>query len=201
MVVPTLPGSCTPCNRTTRPVVESSAPAETSPKGKTPTGPVGVLSVERRRTSPGSPKSLFGGSLDSWIRVSPSARNRRSASRCFLALSFAASLSETAGIPGFHPSGVVGLRFGRLLHVADGDAPALTRALYAREVHAELFRLALRRVGGVHLALLVGSLLHVLYNDAPLGAGALDGPEVHIQLPGPALGGVGGLHLGVPPPL
>src|SRR3712207_2009308 len=197
-MVPTLPGSWTPCNSTMRPAVESSVPADTSTKGKTPTGPVGVVSVERRRTSPGSSNSLFGGSSDSRIRASPSARNRCSASRCFLALSVAARLSEIAGVPGIRTSVVVDLRFGRVLHVADGDAPALARALHGGEVHAEFLGLAFRGFGGVYLALFFGSLLHVRYDYLIFGAGGLDGLEVHRQLLRPALGGVSGLDAPLP---
>src|SRR5215211_7983279 len=196
MTAPTFPGSCTPCSSTMRSEAVITSRAGTSTKGKTPTGPVGVVRLERRRTSPGSSNSRRGGSLDSRIRASPSARKRRSASRCFLRLSLAARLRENAGVSGIRR--LPGLRFGCLLHVADGDAAFLARAFHGGEVHAELFRLAFGGLGGVHFAFFFGNLLHVLYQDATLGAGALDRLDVHVEFLGPALGSVRSLHLGCP---
>src|SRR5215210_7432250 len=48
MAVPTFPGSWTPCSTTTRCTEDSSSAAVTSRKGKSPTGPDGVLSVAAR---------------------------------------------------------------------------------------------------------------------------------------------------------
>src|SRR5215216_919915 len=196
MTAPTFPGSCTPCSSTMRSEAVITSRAGTSTKGKTPTGPVGVVRLERRRTSPGSSNSRRGGSLDSRIRASPSARKRRSASRCFLRLSLAARLRENAGVSGIRR--LPGLRFGCLLYVADGDAAFLARAFHGGDVHAELFRLAFGGLGGVYFAFFFGNLLHVLYQDATLGTGALDRLDVHVEFLGPALGSVRSLHLGCP---
>src|SRR5215203_6613630 len=197
MTAPTLPGSCTPCNSTRRWQAAINASGVTSRNGNTPTGPVGVVSVERRWTSSGSLKSLCGGSLDSRIRFAPSARNSRSASRCFFWLSLLARLSESSVSPGVRRLLVGGLRFGRLVDVAHGDAAVLARALDASEIHAQLLCLALGGLGSVNLPLLLGGLLNVAHDDATLGSGALDRLEVHVQLLGPALGGVGRLDVGV----
>src|SRR5215216_636938 len=195
MTAPTFPGSCTPCSSTMRSEAAIRSRAGTSTKGKTPTGPVGVVRLERRRTSPGSSNSRRGGSLDSRIRASPSARKRRSASRCFLRLSLAARLRETAGASGIRR--LPGLRFGRLLHVADDDAAFLARTFHGGQVHAKLFRLAFGSLGGVHFAFFFGNHLHVLYQDATLGAGTLDRPDAHVEFLGSALGRVRGLHFDV----
>src|SRR3712207_758892 len=135
MTVPTFPGSCTRCSSTTRSLAAASPPTATSTKEKTPTGPVGVVSVERRLTSSGSLKSLRGGSSDSRMRWVPSAKKSLCASRCFFWLSLAARLREIAGGPGVRPLLVAGLRFGRLVHVADGDTAVLARALDGRKIH------------------------------------------------------------------
>src|SRR5829696_398354 len=187
MTAPTLPGSCTPCNSTRRWQAAINASGVTSRNGNTPTGPVGVVSVERRRTSSGSLKSLCGGSLDSRIRFAPSARNSRSASRCFFWLSLLARLRESSGVRRLL---VGGLLFGRFVDVADRDTAVLARALDGREIHVELLRLALGGIGGVNLPLVLSSLLNVAHDDATLGSGGLDRLKVYVQLLGPALGGV-----------
>src|ERR671910_1396866 len=192
MTVPTLPGFCTPCKRTSRSRVESRASAPTSRKGKTPTGPVGVVSVERRRTSSAAVKSLRGGFFDSRTRLAPSARKSCSASRCFFRSSLAARLSETSGA---RRLAVARLRFCRFVHVTDGYATVLARALDASEVDAELLGFALGGLGGVDLALLFGGLLHVIDHDLALGAGGLNRLHVHVQLLRPALRGLGSLLL------
>src|ERR671910_514080 len=145
MTVPTLPGFCTPCKRTSRSRVESRASAPTSRKGKTPTGPVGVVSVERRRTSSAAVKSLRGGFFDSRTRLAPSARKSCSASRCFFRSSLAARLSETSGV---RRLAVACLRFCRFVHVPNGYATVLARALNASEVDAKLLGFALGGLGG-----------------------------------------------------
>src|SRR5215212_3644059 len=180
MTVPTFPGSCTPCNSTTRWQAAINSSGLTSRKGNTPTGPVGVLSVERRRTSSCSLKSRRGGSLDSRIRFAPSARNCRSASRCFFCLSLLARLRENWRSPGVRRLLVGGPRFGGLLYVADGDAAVLARALDASEIHAELLGLAPGCLGGVNLPLLLGDLLNVADDDATLGSRTLDRLEVYV---------------------
>src|SRR5918994_2811177 len=192
MTVPTLPGFCTPCKRTSRSRVESRASAPKSRKGKTPTGPVGVVSVERRRTSSAAVKSLRGGFFDSRTRLAPSARKSCSASRCFFRSSLAARLSETSGA---RRLAVARLRFCRFVHVTDGYATVLARALDASEVDAELLGFALGGLGGVDLALLFGGLLHVIDHDLALGAGGLNRLHVHVQLLRPALRGLGSLLL------
>src|SRR5215216_1496699 len=155
MTAPTFPGSCTACNSTTRWQAMIDSSGVTSRKGNTPTGPVGVVSVERRRTSSGSLKSLCGGSLDSRIRFAPSARKSRSASRCFFWLSLPARLSESSGSPGVRRLLVGGLRFGRLVDVAHGDAAILARALDASEIHAQLLGPALGGVGRLDVGVLL----------------------------------------------
>src|SRR5215218_7572638 len=196
MTAPTFPGSCTPCNSTMRSEAAISSRAGTSTKGKTPTGPVGVFSFDKRRTSSALSNSRRGSSLDSRITASPSARKSRSASRYFLRLSLAARLREIAGVSGIRR--LPGLRFGCLLHVADGDATLLACALHLREIHAQLFRLAFGGLGGVYFAFLFGCLLHVFYQDATLGAGACSRLDIHIQFLGSALGGVRSLRIGGP---
>src|ERR671910_1540430 len=185
MTVPTLPGFCTPCKRTSRSRVESRASAPTSRKGKTPTGPVGVVSVERRRTSSAAVKSLRGGFFDSRTRLAPSARKSCSASRCFFRSSLAARLSETSGV---RRLAVACPRFCRFVHVPDGYATVLARALDASEVDAKLLGFALGGLGGVDLALLFGGLLYVFDHDLGIGAGGLNRLQVHVQLLRPALG-------------
>src|ERR687897_405524 len=148
MTVPTLPGFCTPCKRTSRSRVESRASAPTSRKGKTPTGPVGVVSVERRRTSSAAVKSLRGGFFDSRTRLAPSARKSCSASRCFFRSSLAARLSETSGV---RRLAVACLRFCRFVHVPNGYATVLARALNASEVDAKLLGFSLGGLGAVDL--------------------------------------------------
>src|SRR5918993_698238 len=144
MAVPTFPGSWTPCSSTTRRTEASSLVVVTSRKGKTPTGPAGVLSVETRRNCSTLSKTCTGAVGASSRTAAPSARKRRSASRCFLALSFAARFGEIAGVPGI-------LRLlvspGGLLDIADGDAPALARSLHAGEVHVQLLGLTSGGVG------------------------------------------------------
>src|SRR5215212_167551 len=129
---------------TTRRTEESKSATLTSRKEKIPTGPAGVLSVETRRTCSTSSKTSKGAVGASSRMALPSARKRRSASRCFLALSFAARLREIAGV-----SGIPWLRvsLGGLLDIADGDAPALPGPLHAREVHVEFLGLAPGCVG------------------------------------------------------
>src|SRR5215212_9019186 len=129
---------------TTRRTEESKSATLTSRKEKIPTGPAGVLSVETRRTCSTSSKTSKGAVGASSRMALPSARKRRSASRCFLALSFAARLREIAGV-----SGIPWLRvsLGGLLDIADGDAPALPRPLHTREGHVELLGLAPGCVG------------------------------------------------------
>src|ERR687897_1360371 len=192
MTVPTLPGFCTPCKRTSRSRVESRASAPTSRKGKTPTGPVGVVSVERRRTSSAAVKSLRGGFFDSRTRLAPSARKSCSASRCFFRSSLAARLSETSGV---RRLAVACLRFCRFVHVPNGYATVLARALNASEVDAKLLGFALGGLGGVDLALLFGGLLDVIDDDLGIGADGLNRLQVHVQLLRPALGGLGSLLL------
>src|SRR5215210_6234099 len=196
ITLPTFPGSCTPCNTTMRSEAAIRTRAGTSTKGKTPTGPVGVFSFDKRRTSSGLSNSRRGSSLDSRITASPSARKSRSASRYFLRLSLAARLREIAGVSGIRR--LPGLRFGCLLHVGDGDATLLARALHLREIHAQLFRLAFGGLGGVYFAFPFGCLLHVIYQDATLGAGACSRLDIHIQFLGSALGGVRSLRIGGP---
>src|SRR5215207_3020265 len=139
MAVPTLPGSWTLCNNTTRRAEASSLVVVTSRKGKTPTGPDGVVSVETRRNCSVLSKTCNGGVEASSSKAVPSATKSRSTSRCFLALSFAARFGEIAGVPG-----ILWLLAspGSLLDVADGDAPALARSLHAGEVHVQLLGLA-----------------------------------------------------------
>ncbi len=72
----------------------SRSPASMSRNEKTPTGPAGVVRVEVFRTLSGSMKRWRGGTGDSEIKVSPSARNSRSSSLCFFLASFAARLVE-----------------------------------------------------------------------------------------------------------
>src|SRR5918997_2741485 len=194
--VPTFPGSCTPCSSTTRSRAAVRSQAATSRKGKTPTGPVGVVSVERRRTSSASLNSFKGGSSDSTIKCVPSARKSRSASRCFFWLSLAARLREITGGSGVRRLAVVGLCLGSLVHVADGDAAVLAGSLDGRKIDAQLLGLALGGLGGVHLALFLGGLRHVAHDDLAFGAGSLHRFEVNVQLLGPALGGIRGLELG-----
>src|SRR5215210_5249666 len=139
MAVPTFPGSWTPCSKSTRRTEESSSPAVTSRKGKTPTGPAGVLSVETRRNCSTSSKTCKGVAGAAARIALPSAKNSRSASRRFLVLSLAARFGEIAGVPG-----IPGLLFvpGGPLDVADGDAPSLARPLHAGEVHVQFLGLA-----------------------------------------------------------
>src|SRR5215210_105901 len=146
MAVPTFPGSCTPCSRTTRRTEDSSPAAVTSRKGKTPTGPVGVLSVETRRICSTTSKTCKGSVGASSRTAVPSARKWRSASRCFLVLSFAARLGEIAGVPGL-PWLLVPA--GSLLDISDGDAPALSRPLHSGEVDVQLLSLAFGGVGSL----------------------------------------------------
>src|ERR671916_2090086 len=171
--VPTFPGSCTPCSSTTRSRAAVRSQAATSRKGKTPTGPVGVVSVERRRTSSASLNSFKGGSSDSKVNCVPSAKKSRSASRCFFWLSLAARLMEITGGHRDRRLALGGLCLGRLVHVADGDAAVLAGALDGRKIDAQLLSLALGGLGGVHLAPFLGSLLHVAHDDLALGAGGL----------------------------
>src|ERR671911_341262 len=150
MAVPTFPGSCTPCNNATRRTEASSSVAVTSRKWKTPTGPDGVLSVETRRNWPTSSKTCKGAVGASSRTAAPSARNRRSASRCFLVLSLAARFGEIAGLPGIpwlldSPGG--------LLDIADGDAPALAGSFHTGEVHVQFLGLATRGIGGLESVL------------------------------------------------
>src|ERR671911_2082201 len=150
MAVPTFPGSWIPCNNTTRRTEASRSVAVTSRKGKTPTGPDGVLSVETRRNWSTLSKTCTGAVGASSRTAAPSARKRRSASRCFLALSFAARFGEIAGVPGI-------LRLlvspGGLLDIADGDAPALARSLHAGEVHVQLLGLSASGFGRLDIFL------------------------------------------------
>src|SRR5215210_1421876 len=196
ITLPTFPGSCTPCNTTMRSEAAIRTRAGTSTKGKTPTGPVGVFSFDKRRTSSGLSNSRRGSSLDSRITASPSARKSRSASRYFLRLSLAARLREIAGVSGIRR--LPGLRFGCLLHVADGDATLLARALHLREIHAQLFRLAFGGLGGVYFAFPIGGPLHVLYEDTSLRAGTFDGRQVYIQFLRFAFSSVSSLHFDIP---
>ena len=110
---------------------ESSFSTETSRKGKTPTGLVGVLSVETRRTSSSVSKSRTGGTVASSTSARPSARKRRSASRCFLVSSLAARLDETS----YQVLAVFPVLRG-LLDVPDGYAALLAGALDGGEVDA-----------------------------------------------------------------
>src|SRR5215213_5845489 len=111
-----------------------------SRKGKTPTGPEGVLSAETRRNWSTSLKTCRAAVVASSRTAAPSARKRPSASRCFLVLSLAARFGEIiAGGPGIpwllvSPGGFLG--------IADGDAPALARTLHAGEVHVQRLGLA-----------------------------------------------------------
>src|SRR5829696_1274667 len=148
MAVPTFPGSWTPCNNTTRRTEASSSVAVTSRKGKTPTGPDGVLSVETRRNRSTLSKTRRGAEGASSRTACPSARKRRSASRCFLVLSLAARFGVIAGIPG-----ILWLLapLGGLLDIADGDAPALARSLHTGEVHVQLLGLAAGGIGGLEI--------------------------------------------------
>src|SRR5215212_11075566 len=123
---------------------DRSSDAPTSRKGKTPTGPAGVWSVETRRSCSIWSKTCKGGVGASSREAAPSAMKSRSTSRCFLALSFAARLREIAGVPGV-PWLLVAL--SGLLDIADRNAPALARSLYAREVHVQLPGLACGGVG------------------------------------------------------
>src|SRR5918993_2005920 len=150
MAVPTFPGSWTPCSSTTRRTEASSLVVVTSRKGKTPAGPAGVLSVETRRNCSTLSKTCRGAEGASSRTAAPSARKRRSASRCFLALSFAARFGEIAGVPGI-PWLLVSP--GGLLDIADGDAPALARSLHASEVHVQLLGLASSGIGRLDLFL------------------------------------------------
>src|SRR5215212_10098530 len=130
--------------------LERRAGTVTSRKLKTPTGPAGVFSVETRRICSSSSNICTGGTDASSRSGVPSARNRRSASRYFLALSLAARFGETAGEPGIPPLLVA---LCGLVHVPHDHAPALARSFQGRDVHPEFFGLALGRLGGVHLDL------------------------------------------------
>src|SRR4028119_1521819 len=113
--------------------VESRSSTETSTKGKTPTGPAGFFSADTRRTSASDPKVRTGGTGDSRISVSPSAKKRPSASRCFFVLSFAALLGEISC------QGLVVFPVLRgLLHVPQGDTTLLSRPLDGGEVDPKL---------------------------------------------------------------
>src|SRR5919107_2412856 len=151
---------------------DRSSAASTSRKGKTPTGPAGVWSVETRRNCSAWSKTCNGGVGASSREAVPSAMKSRSTSRCFLTLSLAARLREIAGFPG-----IPWLLFvpGGLLDVTHGNAPALARSLYAREVYFQLLGLAgggvgrldspirsfrlFRRLGLLHLLCLRGGSL------------------------------------------
>ena len=61
-------------------------------------GPLGVVSVERRRMSLGSEYVRSGRLRDSEITARPSARNNRSSSRCFLRCSLATRLISAADV-------------------------------------------------------------------------------------------------------
>src|SRR5919107_2497888 len=150
MAVPTFPGSWTPCNNTTRRTEASNSVAATSKKGKTPTGPEGVLSAETRRNCSTLSKTIRGAVGASSRMAAPSARKRRSASRCFLVLSLAARFGEIAGV-----SGILWLLVspGGLLDIADGDAPALARSLHAGEVQVQLLGLAAGGIGDLEIIL------------------------------------------------
>src|SRR5919107_2101121 len=138
---------------------DRSSAASTSRKGKTPTGPAGVWSVETRRNCSAWSKTCNGGVGASSREAVPSAIKSRSTSRCFLALSFAARFREIAGV-----SGIPWLLLapGGLLDVAHGDAPALARSLYAREVYLELLGLARGGVGRLDLRIRSFRLYHRL---------------------------------------
>src|SRR5215218_8502484 len=160
MAVPTFPGSWTPCNNTTSRTEASSSVAVTSRKGKTPTGPDGVLSVETRRNWSTLSKTCKGAVGASSRTTAPSARKRRSASRCFLVLSFAACFGEISGVPGI-PWLLVSP--GGLLDIADGDAPALARSLHAGEVNVQLLGLAAGSFGRLDIDLRGYYLFRLFY--------------------------------------
>src|SRR5215203_1849048 len=122
----------------------------TSRKLKTPTGPAGVFSVETRRICSSSSKTCTGGAVASSRKGVPSAKNSRSASRYFLALSLAARFGEIAGVPGIPPL-LVGLC--GVVYVPHDYSPALARSFHGRNVHPELFGFALGGLGSVHLDL------------------------------------------------
>src|SRR5215217_3695767 len=170
MIAPTLPGSCTPCNSTRRWQAAINASGVTSRNGNTPTGPVGVVSVERRRTSSGSLKSLCGGSLDSRIRFAPSARNSRSASRCFFWLSLLARLRESSGVRRLLVGGIGGVNLplvlSSLLNVAHDDATLGSGGLDRLKVHVQLLGSALGGVCRLDVRVLLrlrSSCLHLAF--------------------------------------
>lgn len=122
-----------------------------STNANTPTGPVGVLSVESFFMSPGSVKSEIGGSGDSETRLSPSPRKARSDSRCFFRVSLAARFTVNPCGPPRSRSLLALLLFGGLIHVADRDTALLARAFDLGEFHVLFLGLALRGVGYVDL--------------------------------------------------
>src|SRR5918994_1683567 len=188
MAVPTFPGSWTPCSNTMRCTRDNNSVAVTSRNGKTPTGPDGVLSVETRRNCSTRSKTCRGAEGASSRTACPSARKRRSASRCFLVLSFAARFGEIAGVAGI-PWLLVSP--GGLLDIADGDAPALTRSLHAGEVHVQYLGLAAGGIGGLDIFLrgfYLCCLFALLCRRLGRAAGGGDGlfrlaASLHLHLP------------------